>query len=76
MDGKTPLFINAPPVFCFVFIDARARMIDPRSLLQVMARLAHVDVSDSVLDACGAANGAVSTVMKAHDLEVATNDLD
>lgn len=45
-------------------------------MLQVKALLSHVDVAGRVLDACGAADGAVSTVMKAHDLKVTTNDSD
>lgn len=42
---------------------------------QVRALLEHVDVQGGVLDCCGAGQDAVSTVLTARGLRVATNDL-
>ncbi|CAM9127441.1 unnamed protein product [Pylaiella littoralis] len=47
----------------------------PTTKAQVVALLAHVTLEGEVLDSCGAAGDAVSTVLTAHALCVSTNDL-
>ncbi|CAN0210642.1 unnamed protein product [Ectocarpus sp. 12 AP-2014] len=47
----------------------------PSTGFQVRALLEHVDVQGGVLDCCGAGQDAVSTVLTARGLRVATNDL-